>query len=167
MTKLDYVPNGLIEIIKHYGNPDTDGDFQTDPEWVKRNLKRFTLPYPLRLSWNPEKLVKSVISHRRVGDAMMDALDEIGQTHGGRYLEQNQLNRFGGIYNPRMKRGIGQMSTHTWAIAIDLAPDIAPLGADPSGMPDFIVDAFEKRGFVWGGHWDRPDGMHFQACRGY
>lgn len=167
MVKLDHVPTGLIEILNHYGNPDSDGDFVPDKAWVEKNLRRFRLPYPLRLSWNPDQLIRYVLAHRLVGDAMMDALDEIGQVHGGRYLEQNQLNRFGGVYNPRLKRGLGQLSTHTWAIAIDLNPEKAPLGADPSGQPGFVVEAFTKRGFMWGGEFKRPDGMHFQACRGY
>lgn len=167
MVKLEYVPTGLVEILAHYGNPDADGDFIPDQSWVKRNLRRFRLPYPLRLSWRPDTLVQTVLAHRLVGDAIVDALDEIGQVHGGRYLEQNQLNRFGGIYNARLKRGINEPSTHTWGIAIDLNPDKAPLGEDPSGQPDFIVQAFKKRGFVWGGEFNRPDGMHFQAARGY
>jgi hypothetical protein len=97
---------------------------------------------------------------------MVDALDEIGEAHGGAYLEREGLNRFGGTFNPRLKRGYNSLSTHTWGIAIDIAPERGALGEEPD-IPDFIVDAFERRGFVWGGRWARPDGMHFQAARGY
>lgn len=160
MIKLAHIPHGVDEIKETYGDPGDD-------LWARDNLGTFALPFPLRLSWDPGTLVYSVIAHRLVGGAIVDALDEIGQFKGGAYLERNKLNRFGGIYNRRAKRGIDQPSTHTWAIAIDLNPDKAPLGGDPNGQPRFIVGAFTKRGFVWGGNFARPDGMHFQACGGY
>jgi len=166
LISIDYVPTGRGEIIRHYGNPDADGDFAVDEQWKRDNLRVFRLPYPLRLSWRPDVLVERVATHRLVGDAIVDALDEIGQTHGGAHLERNRLNHFGGIFNPRLKRGYNDLSTHTWAIAIDINPHRGPLGEEPD-MPGFIVEAFERRGFVWGGRWSRPDGMHFQAARGY
>jgi hypothetical protein len=166
MVTLDYVPNGKLEILAHYGNPDTDGDFAVDEAWKRENLRVFRLPFPLRLSWNEDVLIRRVTAHKLVGDAICDALDEIGQYKGGQYLERNQLNLYGGIFNPRLKRGYNSLSTHTWAIAVDLNPHRGPLGQQPD-MPEFIVEAFEKRGFVWGGRWSRPDGMHFQAARGY
>lgn len=166
MIRLERVPSGLKEIVAYYGDPDIDGDFVIDPGWKEKHLTVFNLPYPLRLSWRPETLVSRVTAHRLVGDAMMDALVEIGDYRGGAYLEQNQYNYFGGIFNPRMKRGIGQLSTHTWGIAIDINPHLGPLGK-PSQMPEFIVNAFVRRGFVWGGEWKRTDAQHMQAAKDY
>jgi hypothetical protein len=162
----DPIPYGLDEIKRVYGDPIVDGQLNVDPLWRERELKPYELPFPLRLSWDEDTLIRRVLAHRRVGDAMMDALDEIGQTHGGAYLDQNKLNHFGGIWNPRMKRGSEELSTHTWAIAIDLNPHMGRFGKEPQ-MPMFIVRAFKKRGFVWGGDWSYPDGMHFQAAAGY
>ena len=59
------------------------------------------------------------------------------------------------------------LSTHAWGIAIDLNNHIAGW-LDPDGVqPEGIVDAFKKRGFIWGGDWSEQyvDMMHFQACR--
>jgi hypothetical protein len=31
-------------------------------------------------------------------------------------------------------------------------------------MPDAVVKLFAAEGWVWGGPWSKPDGMHFQAA---
>lgn len=165
MKVLPIVPNGLEEIKALYGDPQHIPG-KPDVEWERENLSTFQLPYPLRLSWDKDTLVSTVTAHKLVGEYICDALDEIGQYNGGWYLDKFGYNRFGGIYNPRFKRGIDELSTHAWGIAIDLNPHLGPLGEE-SKMPDFIVKAFTNRGFVWGGVFPRPDGMHFQACSGY
>lgn len=165
--KLVNVPYGLSEIKAYYGNPDANGDLEVDKKWREENIRIFTLPYPLRLSWNIHQTINKFAAHKKIGAVIVDAMEEIGDYKGGAYLDRNGYNRFGGVFNPRMKRGYDSLSTHTWAIAIDLNPSLAPLGEDPTGQPDFIVEAFEKRGFIWGGRWSRPDGMHFQAADGY
>lgn len=166
-VRLSTVPDGLEEIVKVYGGwPLTDSGEQ-DPEFFSREVSRFTLPYPMRLSWNPGITVKTTVAHRLVGASLIDALCEIYDTHGFRYLRKNDLDLFGGVYAARSKRGRpGQASTHAWAIAIDINPHRGPLGK-PTDMPEFIVAAFERRGWEWGGRWNVRDGMHFQACTGY
>jgi hypothetical protein len=159
IIKLDHVPDGLDEIYEYYGDPDA-------PDFFEKNLRRFNVPFPLRLSWEPDVQVTRILAHKRVGDAIVDALFEIAEYKGADYVHAEGLDYYGGTFANRKKRGIDEPSTHAWAIAIDLNPHRGPLGEQPA-MPQFIVDAFERRGFVWGGHFQRPDGMHFQACRGY
>lgn len=167
MTKLSSpLPHGIEGIKRAYGDPMPDGQLSVDPLWRERELEGFELPFSLRLSWDKETSISRFLAHRLVGEAMMDALDEIGEAHGVDYFKANDLDLFGGVWNPRMKRGSEELSTHTWAIAIDLNPHLGRFGKEPQ-MPMFIVDAFKKRGFVWGGDWNYPDGMHFQACTGY
>jgi len=84
-----------------------------------------------------------------------------------KYLQENDWDRWGGCFNFRLKRGSNELSTHAWGIAVDINPHIAPFGGDPDKQPYFIVKAFERRGFEWGGRWSYPDGQHFQACHGY
>jgi hypothetical protein len=38
---------------------------------------------------------------------------------------------------------------------------------DAQTYPQEIVDIFKVRGFSWGGDWETPDAMHFQAAKGY
>ncbi|MCP4393977.1 MAG: M15 family metallopeptidase [Alphaproteobacteria bacterium] len=38
------------------------------------------------------------------------------------------------------------------------------MGEKPT-IPKKIIQIFEKRGFIWGGDWKRPDGMHWSARR--
>ena len=159
MVKLDYIPRGYDEIIEYYGDPSRE-------DFVRENTAIFEAPFPLRLSWRTDQTVTRFRAHKLVGPAIKDALFDIANYKGVKYLISNQLDRYGGVYSTRNKRGIDEPSTHSWAIAIDINPHRGELGREPT-MPDFIVCAFERRGFEWGGRWRRPDGMHFQAARDY
>ena len=121
------------------------------------------LPFPLRASWNPDLVIRRQWAHRYVAASLLDALIEIGGTVPPDYLRLCDCDRLGGVHCLREKRGGGGLSTHSWGIAVDLNPHIAPWGG-PSRQPDFIVEAFTRRGWVWLGD---ADGMHFQACAGY
>lgn len=168
MIKLDYVPEGLDEIIDYYGNPDKDGDGEYDHSFGQKHLKRFDLPFPLRLGWDHSVEVGRVQMHEKVGPAFIDGLNEMGHYLSGdpQYLRRNDLDFWWGAFNFRLKRGYDNPSTHSWGIAFDINKHLGELGKEPE-MPEWIVDIFEKRGFIWGGHWNRPDGQHFQACSGY
>jgi len=166
MIKLDYIPDGYNEIVEYYGNPDPEGDGNFDHDFWDSHMKLFPLPFPLRIGWDPSKIVQNVWMHQRVGDAIVDALREIGEKEGVQSLKDRNLDKYWGCFAFRFKRVNNTYSTHSWAIAIDLNRRLGKLGK-PSKMPHFIVDAFKKRGFEWGGDWQIPDGMHFQACTGY
>lgn len=174
MVSLDRVPDGLDDIRGEYGEPDPDANGNFNAAFLDRECRLYKLPFPLVIGWREQDyrdgdrsaLVRSAIMHRKIGPAVVDALDEIGRHEGGAYLDRNRLNLWWGCFAYRFKRGGDELSTHSWAIAVDLNRHLGRLGEEPQ-MPSFIVDAFEKRGFVWGGRWDRPDGMHFQACTGY
>jgi len=168
MIKLEYVPNGLDEIIKYYGKPwriNEKNKRVVDLEWKKANLSYFCLPFSLRKSWNQQE-IKGFVAHKKVGAAMIDALLEIEEYAGLPFLQRYELDQWGGVYNfrsqylPNGKRG--PLSTHAWAIAIDYCHDLGPVG-EKSRMPHFIVEAFTKRGFVG----TEIDGQHHQAARNY
>ncbi len=166
MKTLTIIPDGIREIKEVYGNPDLNEDFVLDGWFVKERLTVFDLPYPMRLSWKPDIYVRRIQAHIDIGEVIIDALKEILDKVGYDYLVSNAYDVYGGCFNFRPKRGANALSTHSWGIAIDLNPHIAPFG-EKGKQPLFIIDAFAKRGFEWGGTWDNPDPMHFQACRGY
>lgn len=79
-----------------------------------------------------------------------------------------------GCFAPRLKRVNGDLSTHSWGIAVDLNADTNPLQPPPKpgasvvrDIPDAWIAEFEKRGFTWGGRFPKPDPMHLQYVRGY
>lgn len=76
-----------------------------------------------------------------------------------------------GCFAPRPKRTNGDLSVHSWGLAVDLNAATNPLalvgGALVKDVPDSWVACFEAVGFTWGGRFPRPDPMHFQWCSGY
>jgi hypothetical protein len=73
-----------------------------------------------------------------------------------------------GTFNWRLIAGTAQRSTHSYGIAIDIAAKNAEYWrwskspAPRSKIPDDIVAAFERHGFIWGGRWHHFDTMHFE-----
>ncbi len=168
MIKLKHIPKGLKEINKYYGNPDRDGNFELDPGWVQSHLTRFKLPFKMKLSWK-NQYVTHILAHYLVGPSMIDALNEIKNFWGLDYLKENKFDIIGGVYNFRKMTSYPALSTHSWGMSIDINPHLGAYGSI-SHMPDFIVNAFKKRGFNWGGDWPPKwagDPMHFQSCVGY
>ena len=165
MVKLDYIPDGLHDILDYYGSPgtiDSDGNAHVDRKWYKKNISYFKLSYILRQSWDGKQL-QGFIAHNKVGPAMIDALEEIKEYGGLEFLRRYNLDWWGGVFNPRYKRGQKILSTHAWGISIDHCVHLAPY-REKSRMPFFIVEAFAKRGFVT---FPDYDGAHWQGARGY
>src|SRR4249919_2164313 len=52
-------------------------------------------------------------------------------------------------------------SQHAYGAAIDINAPENPYGATPT-MDPRIVQIFERHGFLWGGDFLIPDGMHFE-----
>lgn len=79
---------------------------------------------------------------------------------------QGEIRSFGGLYNPRPKRGGSEYSTHAWAISMDVNSAEYPLGTPPS-VTDHghhqLAEIFERYGFVQLDH----DAHHFQYATGY
>ncbi|MFP4149537.1 MAG: M15 family metallopeptidase [Nitriliruptoraceae bacterium] len=65
-----------------------------------------------------------------------------------------------GCWAPRVQRGTTP-SSHAWGVALDVNVQGNHQGAEPT-MPPEVVEAFTRHGFVWGGTWPVPDGMHFE-----
>ena len=156
-----FPPRGLTEIVELYGNPDPDGDGNLNTSWWDQYMLLYTLPWPMRTSWDGREVTRQWI-HRAVGPHMIAALEDIGRQVPIKCLRECNCDRLGGVFNFRRKRGGGEMSTHAWGIAIDINPHLGPLGG-PDHQPDFIKRAFTTRGFMNLAH----DTMHFQLASGY
>lgn len=78
---------------------------------------------------------------------------------------------FDGAYSDRTVRGSSTTrSTHAWGAAFDINAAWNGLGSEPAswgkpGSVRAIVGIAQKCGFAWGGHFRRPDGMHFEPYR--
>lgn len=147
------IPQGIDEIIEVFGDAG-------DPEFERRNIVVFRLPYPLMYG---DATVTRARCHRLAVDHFVGALAGI-EAAGLR----EHVVRYGGIYNQRSKRGSAVIpSTHSWGIAIDLEPMKYPLGSR-ARFPDAVVEVFRRFGFFYGGDFaKRPDPMHFQLCTGF
>jgi len=127
-----------------------DGMIQIDPDWVRRNIVR--RPMPL--------LKGEVVCHRLMVDQLYGALKEIEDRGLGHLIDPSQ---YGGCWVPRHIdfNPSKPLSMHAWGIAADFNVSTNGLGMKPQ-MDPRIVAVFDRWGFVWGGRWSRPDGMHFE-----
>lgn len=166
MITLDHVPS-YSEIASYYGRPDADGDWEFDKAWWDTQTDVYGLPCPLQASWDKKLVIRRLRLHTKVGNAVVDALSEI-RTNARDIRFLGEWNILGDALNLRAMKSSPYLSTHAYGIAIDLNNHKACWGCEPETQLPLIVEAFEKRGFVWGGRWEAPykDPMHFQACGG-
>jgi hypothetical protein len=79
----------------------------------------------------------------------------------------------GGSFNWRRIAGTDRLSTHSFGIAVDLNTELGgywrwagvaegEAAVYDNRIPEEIVRAFERFGFIWGGKWHHFDGMHFE-----
>jgi len=83
------------------------------------------------------------------------------------------LDLYGGAFNFRKKRGTKwwgarALSTHSWGCAIDIDPEHNGMGNANYRMPAWVIQIFEKYGWVAGARWKGKgvDAMHFQRATG-
>jgi len=144
------VPRGLDEIQRLFGTPGN----------AMASAGRVSLPAPLKLGWS-EQRIEGFACHKLLEDVFTSAFKQIHERGFWPLLKS-----FDGCYNDRSARGLAKKSTHAWGIAVDLNAATNQLGAKPT-MDPRIVAIFRDHGFLWGGMWARPDGMHFQYATGY
>lgn len=73
-----------------------------------------------------------------------------------------ELKTWDGCFNIRKSKGSNvAYSLHAWGLAIDVNAAWNRYGKKPTLSKEF-VECFTDAGFIWGGNWSVPDGMHFQ-----
>jgi hypothetical protein len=66
-----------------------------------------------------------------------------------------------GCFVPSLIPGSAEISHHAWGSALDVNVNANWLGQTPHQDPRLVGD-FVRHGFVWGGRFLLPDGMHFE-----
>jgi len=145
------IPNGWKQIVRVYGNPG-------DPGWASKHLVTIRSP---KFRTLPRFNVRC---HRLVAEEISVILQEIATAEIS--LSKSLIESYDGCWVHRKQRGGQKLSTHALGIAIDLNAFRNALGETPC-QSEAMVKCFTRRGWVWGGTWNRPDGMHFQRAKGY
>jgi hypothetical protein len=138
---------------------------------IEKNLMRATF------------LGSAVTIHRDIAEALKRVESNIKNTALVDSEIASFINSIGtmGAYNWRPIQGTGNMSFHSWGLAVDIQPKelrgktiywlwersfndnwmLVPL-ARRWQPPPAVIKAFESEGFIWGGKWMRYDNMHFE-----
>lgn len=155
-----------IALKAFYGDPDANGDGLPDPAWVADNITYITPPYSMVLAWDIARPIFRIAVHKKCAASLLSALQKIGERLPAETRQKYQLDRFGGCFNFRLKRAGHTLSCHAYGAAIDLAPELNPMGREYGSranmMPMDVINIFESLGWVSGYHFD--DCQHFQAA---
>lgn len=146
-----------------YGNPRGAGN-GASAKWEAENLVTVKCPWGLKYNG---KAVAGIRIHRKAADSLTRVLNAIWERVGRSQTEVDRIgmSKYGGSYNFRAMRGGAALSMHSYGCALDFDPARNALGSKKMSMDMRVIEEFEREGWEWGGHWSRPDGMHFQAAR--
>jgi hypothetical protein len=128
-----------------------DGMIQIDKAWVDRNIVSASVPI----------FRGNVICHRLIIPQLRGALQEIVDRGLSDLIDPSQ---YGGCWVPRhiLFNPNRALSMHAWGIAVDFNVRGNEYGNRNPEMDPRIVEIFKRWGFIWGGDWSTPDGMHFE-----
>lgn len=147
------------DLYKRFGNPMEVHDF----------MVMFDVPTELEIGVLPKKVYCNKIFVEPFTKGLIN-LKERGLA--------TKITTWDGCYNPRPIRGyekkyldliksgrisdaVNYLSKHSWGTAFDIDAAFNPLGKTPQIKPD-VVKCFTDVGFIWGGRFQRKDGMHFE-----
>jgi D-alanyl-D-alanine carboxypeptidase-like protein len=130
--------------------PGDPGYLDLDPAWVRSHI-----------ATEHVRLLGDVTCNVAMFPQIRGAIDELIR----RGLSDT-ITSFSGCYSPRRVNRIptAGISHHTWGIALDINVPQNPFGAPPDQDPRMVA-VFERWGFIWGGSFVQPDGMHFEYRR--
>lgn len=141
-----------------YGDPRVN-----NAAWQRDNLVLVVPPWKVYFDGKP---VSGIQVHRKAAASLERVFAAIWKRLGKSQTEIDRvgLSRFSGSYNLRNIRGANALSMHAYGCAVDFDSANNSLGDTTPAMDRRVVEEFEREGWEWGGHWSRPDGMHFQAA---
>ncbi|PJJ83179.1 M15 family metallopeptidase [Mucilaginibacter auburnensis] len=127
----------------------------------------------VQITWCP-KLVGQKITVTRL-HGVAEQLKKVSEELDKHPELKKYLTNIGGTFNWRYINGTKRLSTHSFGTTIDIntaysdywqwtckcTAEDAKVNYK-NRIPQAIVDAFEKHGFIWGGKWYHYDTMHFE-----
>lgn len=130
--------------------PGAPGFLTLDPAWVRSNIATRRVP-----------LLGRVTCHVALFPQIRGAIAELIELGLG-----DTIRVYSGCFAPRHINRIptAGISHHSWGIALDINAPANPFGAEPDQNAR-MVEVFERWGFLWGGRFILPDGMHFEYRR--
>jgi hypothetical protein len=140
------LPQVLIkETFGEFATRPRGDSFEVDPRWFADHIVTTELP-----------LIGKLTCH----EAVLAPLEEILTDLDGRQRFEAVItpSRFQGCWNPRYIRSTGDLSHHTWGIAVDLSAS----GTGDPAIDRELSEVFEDHGFTWGGAWLVADDGHFE-----
>jgi hypothetical protein len=146
-------PITLKELFGEFaGRPVGGGWIEADPAWVRRHIVTAQVP-----------ILGQVRCHEALIPMLRAALREVVREGFAGSVDPSE---YGGCYAARFVNRIPALglSHHSWGVAIDINVASNPYGTRPDQDPR-LVEIFRRHGFLWGGEWLLPDGMHFEFER--
>jgi hypothetical protein len=130
--------------------PGRPGWLDLDPAWEGQHIATRRVPLLGRVTCNVALFpqIRGAI-RELIAEGLAGTIDTFSGCFARRYINRDP--------------GAG-ISHHSWGIALDINVPRNPFGAPPNQDPR-MVEIFERWGFIWGGRFVRPDGMHFEYRR--
>ena len=131
-----------------YPRPDDPVYLNMDHTWYEAHIQTRRVPI----------FAEPVTCNRAFFPALIGALKDV-QAAG----LAGEIHTYSGCYAARTvaRSPTAPPSNHSYGAAIDINAPENPYGGTPT-MDPRIVKIFEKWGFIWGGRFLIPDGMHFE-----
>lgn len=154
------------DVDEFYGNP-RGKNGEVSSKWMSENIVRLKTPWKLVTAWDFMP-VSGVRVHKKCSDSLERIFMRIWKAAQEDQQKINEwgMNLYAGGFNFRLMRGSSRLSMHSWGCAIDFDSARNSFG---DTTPNFslilpVLDAFNSEEWAWGGTWEKPDGMHWQAA---
>jgi hypothetical protein len=130
--------------------PGRPGYLEIDPGWEAAHIATERVPILGRVTCNVALFPQLRGALREIVElGLRDTIDSYSGCYARRFANRDPTQ---------------SISHHTWGVAFDINVPANPFGAPPSQDPR-MVEVFERWGFIWGGTFVLPDGMHFEYHR--